>query len=324
MQDKASSLTGKDHPFPDVLRIEPSGACNFCCVHCTTGNANVAHSPYARGLLTEHTFSLILQQLKRHDFTPRVVVLYHGGEPLLNKKITSFIKELKGLGINKIKIVTNGSLLTEEMSTKLHQVLTADDELEISFDGLSPQENDWIRRNGNFARDSKSALFFLMHPSRRCNVMISNVQILSAVELERFFAGETLKIPDYLLKAFGENVTKYSSFPAMKWPVMPNYLKTFKNIRDTSKCTYCTALFETFSILSNGNVVPCCYDIAGSTVFGNIHQSTIFDIWKSPSFVYFRENILNSKPNPICSNCKLFSKEYLILHPEGVYEKIRN
>ena len=76
--------------FPDVVRIEASGACNFRCIHCPTGI-----QPNGRKQLSKESFYFILEQFIKKNFIPRVVVLYHGGEPLLNKDLEHFIGVLK-------------------------------------------------------------------------------------------------------------------------------------------------------------------------------------------------------------------------------------
>jgi len=66
-------------PFPKVLRLEPASSCNFHCIHCPTGlNLNSS-----LGIMSEQTFSQIYEQIKKFRF--RMIVLYHGGEPFLNK-----------------------------------------------------------------------------------------------------------------------------------------------------------------------------------------------------------------------------------------------
>ena len=78
------------HNFPDVVRIETVGACNFSCKHCPTGI-----EPNNRSILKPEKFNDIINQFKKESFVPRVVVLYHGGEPLLNKWLVDYIKILK-------------------------------------------------------------------------------------------------------------------------------------------------------------------------------------------------------------------------------------
>ncbi|MBZ0297135.1 MAG: radical SAM protein, partial [Anaerolineae bacterium] len=129
--------------FPDVVRIEASGLCNFKCIHCPTGI-----QPNGRQVLDEKKFSIIMEQFIANNFIPRVVVLYHGGEPLLNKYLGQYIRLLKNMGVAKTVITTNSSLLSKEKAAEL--ILAGLDELKVSFDGESANENNSIRKNGDF------------------------------------------------------------------------------------------------------------------------------------------------------------------------------
>ena len=86
--------------FPDVVRIETTGKCNFKCIHCPTGT-----EPNNRSVLSKERFDYIVHQFTYNNYIPRVVVLYHGGEPLLNKNLshfrTPFYSEFIGCTIRK-------------------------------------------------------------------------------------------------------------------------------------------------------------------------------------------------------------------------------
>ena len=82
--------------FPDVIRLEVSGKCNFRCRHCPNGL-----NPSPRGILQREVYDALMNQFDAHGYTPRVVVLYHGGEPLLNRDLPFFISEFKKRGVEK-------------------------------------------------------------------------------------------------------------------------------------------------------------------------------------------------------------------------------
>jgi sulfatase maturation enzyme AslB (radical SAM superfamily) len=134
--------------FPDVIRIESSGTCNFKCKHCCNAQKGIR-----RGILSNELFHRLMEQFKSNNFVPRVMVFYHGGEPLLNKNIYDFIKFATEYGVSKTKITTNASLLTKANSHKL--IKSGLTRLDISFDGASAEENDEIRVNACFLKISK-------------------------------------------------------------------------------------------------------------------------------------------------------------------------
>src|SRR5579864_1604907 len=130
--------------LPKVVRIEPAAACNLHCIHCPTGVNKP--EPGERGVMSSETFARALDLL-RADL-PDIVVLYHGGEPLLNKKFPDMVRQVKELGVRFVKTVSNGMLLTEPV---MRGVISAGlDAIEFSLDGSSPEENNRIRVGCDF------------------------------------------------------------------------------------------------------------------------------------------------------------------------------
>jgi radical SAM protein with 4Fe4S-binding SPASM domain len=299
--------------FPDVIRLETAGRCNFKCIHCPTGT-----QPNHRPLLAKEKFDYIVNQFTEHQFTPRVVVLYHGGEPLLNKNLPLYIRLLKNRGVTKTVITTNASLLSDKRSKEL--ILAGLDEIKISFDGQSPEENNQIRRNGDFqAIAAKVKAFFKMRQSLGYNtphIIISNVRICDRTTLETFYQSHQLTLPappEYLTKYFAEeyDAVEFRSYPAMVWPGYEKFGKLKSVHFSTDKPKYCSALFETTTVLSNGDVVLCCYDLKGELVLGNIFKTSLFDIWNSAKYADIRSNFKRQKYHKFCRKCNVVSPRYL-------------
>jgi len=299
--------------FPDVVRIEASGLCNFKCVHCPTGT-----EPNMRPFLDEHKFSIIMDQFIANNFIPRVVVLYHGGEPLLNKHLGQYIGLLKKIGVAKTVITTNSSLLSMERAEQL--ILAGLDELKVSFDGENAEENNSIRKNGDFYRNAYNVKnlcgvrrklggknpTIIIHNTRICNK--STLKTLS--QSRRFVFQEA---PRYITDYFKDecNEIEFRSIPAMVWPGF----QLFGNLEEvsfpSSSPQYCGALFETFTILSDGYVVPCCYDLKGEVKLGNIFEINMFDIWNNSEYMEMREDFKRHKYRQFCSRCRVVHPRYL-------------
>lgn len=84
--------------LPEVVRIEPASTCNLRYIHCPTG----IDRSITRGLMTEETFEIVLRNLR--ELKHRVVVMYHGGEPFLNKHIFEWISAIKSMGVGSLKL----------------------------------------------------------------------------------------------------------------------------------------------------------------------------------------------------------------------------
>ena len=299
--------------FPDVLRIETVGKCNFRCIHCPTGT-----QPNMRAILKRDEFTSMIDQFVANRFIPRVVVLYHGGEPLINKNLAHYIRILKEIGVTKTVITTNASLLSEERSEEL--IMAGIDEMKVSFDGESAVENNFIRKNGDFYRDAANVKAFCKMRKKlmRKNptVIISNIRIchkntLRVLNQNRQFTFQ--EAPTYITQYFRDErqEVEFRSFPAMIWPGYEQFGKFEALYFPGEKPKYCGPLFETFTILTNGDVVPCCYDLKGELVFGNVFETNMFDIWKSPEYTKLRANFRRQKYHWFCSKCNVVSPRYL-------------
>lgn len=301
-------------PFPDVIRIESTASCNFRCIHCPTGI-----EPNSRKILTVESFSYIVNQFKKEQFIPRVVVLYHAGEPLLNKYLPDFVAMLKNIGVKKTVITTNGSLLNNRIAKNL--ILAGLDELKVTFDGQSAEENNKIRKNGDFFRDAANIreICKIRKALNRANPSISVGNV-------RFCDKKTLALlnknnldflndmPAYITDFFKEekDQIRFFSYPAMQWPGYDSSNDFEVLYFPIKNIDYCESLFETISILSNGDVVPCCYDLKGEAAFGNVFKTDIFTIWKNKKYWDFRTRFRNRTYPLFCLKCNILSPRYLI------------
>ncbi|MBT8396932.1 MAG: radical SAM protein [Gemmatimonadetes bacterium] len=110
--------------------IEPTVACNLDCITCFR---NEWEQP--TGQMTDETFAGILHGLKELDPIPAA---YFGGigEPLHHPQTPTWVAEAKALGAN-VELITNGTLLSEEVSGQL--IEAGLDLLWVSIDGAQPR-----------------------------------------------------------------------------------------------------------------------------------------------------------------------------------------
>ncbi len=95
------------------IRLEVTSHCNLQCEYCH----NSEYSNRKDDMTTDEILRLI-QNIKNHY--PINKILLTGGEPLVNKDIFKIIEMISDLGI-KADLVSNGTLLTEEVIKKLEQ-----------------------------------------------------------------------------------------------------------------------------------------------------------------------------------------------------------
>ncbi len=300
-------------PFPDVVRIETAGLCNLRCRHCVVRN-----KPNKRGLLGSDNFSFILDQLGELNVMPRVLVLYHGGEPLLNENLESFIRRAKELGVKKTVITTNGSLLDNHRAKGI--VEAGLDELKISLDGESAEENDYIRRKGSFCLTAENIRNLVRVKDRLKSetprIIVANTRIAHKKDLTKMCERNNFIFDctaNYIQDHFADIACDvvFTSYPARLWPIL-KHNEDFEIVKfDLPKPNYCESIYETITVLCNGEVVPCCDDLTGEQVFGNVFADDLMKIWTGEKYTLFRDNFRKRIYTEMCSNCSLISKRFL-------------
>jgi radical SAM protein with 4Fe4S-binding SPASM domain len=306
----SNDYTGVVEKLPHVFRIEPSSACNLKCIHCPTG---VLESN-DRQVMSWEIFELIIRDIK--TIKPTVAVLYHGGEPFINKKFFKMIEELKSNGVSFIKTVTNGMLLNEEMLRKI--IRSGLDSIEFSLDGHSAEENDEIRRGASYKKVSGliRRLIILKHNlhSITPEIYISSCQIASGLETDI----KKPEIAHYITEDFARyhDEVKFKVCYALRWPGLPidTSKYTLSEPVDTGQTgDYCENPIELITIRANGDVVACCYDITSCYVLGNIKETPLEKIWNNERYRTLRRSIKDKKYLPLCQNCEVVRPQQLLI-----------
>ncbi len=301
--------------FPPVVRIEPASSCNLRCKHCPTG---LGASP--KGILSLELFNKILNELEENIEDISTVVLYHGGEPLLNSNLVFFIAQLKNIGVKKIKIVTNGKLLTDEKCLEL--VLSGLDEIEISLDGNGPLDSEAIRSRSqtSFTLAAIKTLQSQKKTNRsKLKITVSSTQFIDDFP-EEDWRSKVPPIPEWL-KELMENEIEIKTNWAIQWPGgFPKASKVIFEDSKASKPTSCSLLEETLTIRSNGDVVVCCYDLTSLNVVGNVFETSISEVLNSRKLEEFKSNFQNQIYSSPCDSCavvtgkRFLGKNLLISH----------
>lgn len=159
-----------------TLRVSLLSTCNLGCVYCTDSADLPKENKVKRNtaLSTEELVSIIR---RLHEKLQLEVIRLTGGEPLLSPHLIPVIKEIKRLGIDKIKLTTNG-LLLERFSKPLQEAGMKS--INVSLDAVDED------------------VFFLM--SKRNNVK----KILDGIDAS-MNAGLEVKLNAVLMKGVNEN-----------------------------------------------------------------------------------------------------------------------
>ncbi|MBU6374309.1 MAG: SPASM domain-containing protein [Alphaproteobacteria bacterium] len=289
-----------DRPFPRVLRIEPASQCNLACTHCPTGTVAVP-----RGLMDAAVFDAVLDEVRRHRDAIKVIVMYHGGEPLLHRRFFDQVQRIRAVHPDaRIKTVTNGMALAPAVRAK---VIASDlDEIEISLDGLSPAESAHVRANSETSRIVANLLALIddsARAGRGPRVSLATVQFIRrGDDLVRTLA-QGATAPRWITDLFGDAVTYKATF-AMRWPHMRVAPEQFDLVQaEGEDLSACDHVENTITVRANGVVVPCCYDLTSQMPMGNVRTSRLIDIWNGEAYRALRAAIAAKRyPHP-CGDC---------------------
>lgn len=283
---------------PTRVRIEPSSVCNLRCQHCPTG---VSYGKVERTVMEPALFECILTQLRRNaNFTE--CVLYLGGEPLLNKQLPLMIRRLRAeTTVSRILFNTNGMLLHEPLCRELAEAGV--DQIEISIDGRTAEENNRIRRGADYAkvRDHIRLLARFL-PTER--ITIANTVVKRPGDPDR------PTTPSFLAEDF-PGLAIQSTY-AMKWPgleVEHSLLAEASPTLQSPPC-YCKKPFTEVAIRANGDVVPCCFDLGSELVLGNIKEQDLLDIWHGAAYRQLRDTVLRNETAALpalCRKCPIYA-----------------
>jgi hypothetical protein len=265
--------------FPNTVRIETTNACNSKCVIC-------AHSKMQRPIssMSDDLYKRLIDECAQYNC--ETVHLHNFGEPLMDKGLVRRVEYAKKKGLKRVKIFSNGSLLTVDKASQL--IDAGLDEIKISFDGATKQEFERIR-------------FPLSYDKVVANVKeLVRIRDRKASSLKVKIACCSTSDKDTTMQSLENCVDGFSFGKVHNW--------ADSDIKHTVKSTIripCSRLWRTFTVLSNGNAVLCCLDYEGKVVLGDANKASIFEIWHSESYKRVRllHKMARQDEIKICANC---------------------
>lgn len=291
---------------PFLLLLDPSSICQLQCPVCPTGLENAGNVQHGRSyyrrprkLLTREIFDAVLSELGEVLF---FVHLYNWGEPLLNKNLTYFIRELVRHDI-AVETNTNLSLpLTERAVQEL--VDSGIQRIEASIDGFSQASYGRYRVKGDFAlaRDNLLRLAAARDRSGSRAQLVWNYLVFRFNETEvdaarRFSAEHGIEfvrreaaISEALRQEFlpsyreGESLEGFYEQRAKKFDV--------ESIRSRPDLT-CGWHYFYSVVNADGSVSPCCAPWESDWDFGRVAPGVVsfMDIWNGESFRQSRRDV---------------------------------
>jgi radical SAM protein with 4Fe4S-binding SPASM domain len=289
-RQKIYGIKAQAQEFPMMCVLSFVYVCNAKCPNCPYTNSQIRAHYRDQPFMEESTFKIIADQCGEYGAWVRIS---GGGEPMLHSKAVELMEYAKKVGA-RVGLITNGSLFTEESSTRLLEAQI--DMIEFSVDAEDPKTYAKVRRG------------------LKWDVLLNNVKRM--VELRNRVKSST-KIIASGINQVDINIDAVAKF----WePMVDNFQKRKYltwGVNDPSKSADptpylpptemipCPFIFERLNIDSRGKVMVCGFDIAARTDMGNIHEKSIKEIWHGKEFEHYRQMHLSRRGQEIelCRNC---------------------
>ncbi len=282
---------------PFVLLLDPSSLCQLQCPVCPTGLENAGRVGHGRSfyraprtLLSREIFDAVLSELGDCLF---FVHLYNWGEPLLNRNLVAFIRELVQRDI-AVDIHTNLSLPLNDRTIE-ELIASGLDRLEASIDGFSQETYGRYRVNGRFelARDNLLRLAAARDRLGARTQLVWNFLVFRfneaeieparrfceerGIEFVRREAALSEALRDEFLPDYRQGEVFNDFFVQREKPFDPRAIA----VRPEASCGW---HYFYSAVNADGSLSPCCAPWESDWDFGGIEAAgTSFgDIWNGP------------------------------------------
>jgi sulfatase maturation enzyme AslB (radical SAM superfamily) len=278
--------TGRDRAkhWPDIVQIESTNLCNAKCVFCPRDEMH-----RQQGVMDIDLFRKIVDECAALGITH--VRVHNYGEPFLDRQLVEKVRYAKSKGIAEVGMISNGSLITEEVARGM--IDAGLDAINISVDagGKEVFERTRVHLEYDTVIGNIRTLARLRDASgrRRPRLILSFVRQDNSAD-EQAFIEEWRPIADKI------HITD-----------LHNWAGTLHGKSDVQYPCY--RMWLTFTVLWDGRVSLCCADYDGRHVLGDLRTSSIAQVWNSPAYRAVRRQHLDSGGPEICRSCDLPKKD---------------
>lgn len=286
-----------DSPFS--LYVFPSNACNFKCSYCAhylSDEKLFKTYGVKPEIMTLETMEKIVEQSKAFE-QYKLVTFVSQGEPLLNKNLPKMIKMASDANIGKrYEIISNAALLTHEYSDSL--IASGLTNLRVSLQGLDSvayEKTCGVAVDFEVLEERLEYFYKNKKPEMGLFIKIMDVALPNgkADEFYKRFEGKCDRMSVEYVQPVYHAVDVKSQMTTM------DRYGTEHKPRFT-----CPFPFYQLCVWPDGEVHPCDAIYKGCTL-GNVHETTLKEIWNGENLRKFRLSQLNEGYKQIsqCENC---------------------
>ncbi|MCQ2505778.1 MAG: SPASM domain-containing protein [Lachnospiraceae bacterium] len=282
--------------MPWTIHIDPSNICNFKCRYCYNAYPELT-SKSVKEFMSLDGFIGIIDQLESlpQEEKPKVLRLFHAGEPLLNPNFRSMLEYMGHKNIaGRIELTTNASLMSKDMADSILcsginyvrcsiYAVTDKKEYEITGNGISV---DKIYENIKYLKEERDR-----RKQETPYIVVKTFNNLSEGEREIWEKRYSLISDEIYL----DEITD---------------LNGVIDLDEIKKCfgkKVCPYPFYMMVIKPNGDATVCCTDANSGFTAGNVFEKPIKEVWQGEKMHLFqKEQLMGNRKNiPMCSKCDM-------------------
>lgn len=303
-RQKIADIVPLDGPLS--MYIEPTRACNFKCFYCMHSTRGVAGGAMEKmGFSIAHMnmelFDKLVRDIMEFPQQPKRICFSGLGEPLTNQNVPEMIRKLRNAGFSgRIDVISNGSLLTHEMSDALIEAGIS--RIQISVQGLTNEKYREVSGSDvEIAQILDNVKYFFEH-EKEATIYVKIIDSLLETEEDRkrFFD----MFEDICDTIFVEHLV-----------VMQQQMGDHGGRVDSTKnlmgeCVapreVCGVMFYFLQVNIDGETFPCSTPgLTNSFSMGNAREKPLKEIWDGKKRNdLIRANLMNGYASiPVCSKC---------------------
>lgn len=290
------------------IHLELTNQCNFSCEFCPD---RLITRP--RGNMDVRMIHRVLEEIAAENLT-RVVCFHVMGEPTLHPHLLEAVQKAVDLGLD-VHLTTNGWLLSDQLMRSLLEadtrtiiasVQTPDHtafelrKARIGYDEYKDRVTSALALSLNQDHQTEVVLSLLVTPfkrfllpSRQMSIIDTRRQLvdramdwLEAIvekctrdEVKAQFKARSRQLEQRLgkLHLLSRNRVRITNTLSLESRPLGDWVRPPLKDSELKSAHWgaCEGLTEHFGILWNGDLVYCCVDYDGETVFGNIDRTSI-------------------------------------------------
>lgn len=290
--------------LPISISFEPTTSCNLRCPECPSGLRAFTRPT---GMLHSDFFSKTIQEIHQELL---YLIFYFQGEPYLNPEFLQMVRFAHEKGIYTATS-TNAHYLTDEKARET--VESGLDRLIISIDGTTQEVYEQYRVGGQLHKvleGARKIVYWKKQLKSRTPFIFFQFLVVKPNEhqLEEIKQlGKEIGVDQVRFKT--AQVYDYTHDPHQLIPSIGKYSRYKKDASGNMQVksglhNRCWKLWHANVITWDGLVVPCCFDKDATHRLGNLQTQSFREIWSSPSYFNFRNQLINGRKNiDICANC---------------------